>query len=94
MKNTVVVTLRSKGYEKDFELPSNIKLEELYPRLTSALQSANPKVFGDYESIILELDDSALLDTNATLNDFGVCTGKILTVVGQNKSDRLRGRRW
>ena len=94
MNNTAVVTLRSKGFAKDFALPCNIKLDELYPRLTNALRSASPKVFGDYESVFLKLDDSALLDTDATLFDYGVCSGKILTVVGHSKSNRIKGRMW
>ena len=45
---TVIVTLRSEGFEKDMELPCRIPLEELYPRLTTALQNASTLRFGDF----------------------------------------------
>lgn len=92
MKNTIIVTLESSGYEKDFELPSKVKLRELYPRLTNALQSTSPKFFGDYEAVLLELDDSVLLNEDATLSDYGVCTGKTLKIVGRHRIKRTKRR--
>lgn len=88
MNNTIIITLKANGYEKDFELPSNVKLRELYPRLTSALQFTSPKYFGDYETVLLEREDSALLNGDATLSDYGICTGSTLKVVGRRGIER------
>ena len=94
MNNTIIVTLRASGFEKDFELPSNVRLRELYPRLTNALQSTSPKCFGDYDTVLLELNDSALLSEEATLSDYGICTGSILTVIGKRKINRTVKKGW
>lgn len=84
---TVIVTLRSEGFEKDMELPCKIPLEELYPRLTTALQNASTLRFGDFIGVVLEKDGAGMLTLGATLMDYGVCTGSILDVVKKEKYD-------
>lgn len=94
MNNTIIVTLKASGFEKDFELPNNVRLRELYPRLTSALQSTSSECFGDYETVLLELGESALLTEDATLSDYGVCTGSVLKVVGKREVNRKVRKGW
>ena len=92
MSKTAVVTLFSKQYSQDFELPTDTPLKELYPRLTEVLRRAAGKQFQDYSSVILELDGGGLLDESASLADYGVCTGSKLGVVRKEKYDGFRQR--
>jgi hypothetical protein len=80
----VVVTLQADNFSRDFSLPANIKLKELYPRLLAALQNASSSRFLDWKGVILETDDGAFVDLEATLADYGVCTGKYLCVVEED----------
>ena len=84
---TVIVTLCAENFEKDFELPCAITLGELYPRLLAALQATSSMKFGDYRGVILEKDGAGLLERNATLLDYGICTGGILTIAREEKYD-------
>lgn len=74
----VVVTLQSDNFNRDFLLPANVKLKELYPRLLIALQNASSTRFAEWKGVILETSDGAFTDLGATLADYGVCTGKYL----------------
>lgn len=87
MNDTIIVTLRSKDFEKDFELPCHVPLRELYPRLTAALQKTSSMKFWDYTGVILEKDEAGLLKENATLSDYGIVTGGTLDVVRKEKYD-------
>lgn len=87
MNDTIIVTLRSRDFEKDFELPCRIPLRELYPRLTAALQKTSLMKFGNYTGVILEKDKAGLLKKEATLLDYGVVTGTLLDVVDEKKYD-------
>ena len=85
----VVVTLQADNYSRDFSLPANNKLKELYPRLLSALQNASSSQFSDWKGVLLETDDGAFVDLEATLLDYGVCTGKYLYVVEEDWDDGI-----
>ena len=87
MNNTIIVTLKAKDFEKDFELPCLVPLRELYPRLTAALQKTSSMKFGDYTGVILEKDEAGLLKENATLSDYGIVTGGILDIARKEKYD-------
>ena len=90
MNDTIIVTLRAEGFEKDFELPCCVPLRELYPRLTTALQKVSPMKFGDYTGVILEKDEAGLLKDDATLSDYGIVSGGILDIVRKEKYDGYR----
>lgn len=85
MNDTIIVTLRAEGFEKDFEFPCRVPLRELYPRLTAALQKISPMKFGDYTGVILEKDEAGLLKEDATLSDYGIVTGGMLDIVKKEK---------
>ena len=75
----VLVTLKYADFEGDFELPCTVRLGELYPRLTAALQSIRLINSGS-GTTFLEKDGSMLTDPNASLADYGVCDGNILYI--------------
>ena len=92
MAETVIVTLQAGDeFHGDYELPADIPLRELYPRLLGVLQKTKKKVFWDYSELILELDGAGLLDENATLTDYGICTGCYLEIVKKEKYDGFGG---
>ena len=76
----VLVTLRKEDFCRDFELPAKIPLGELCPRLLVVLQKMNARVFGEWTKLVLETDEGVLQDKNATLHDYGICTGCYLSV--------------
>lgn len=80
MEETVVVTVRSGAYEEDYELPVNVPLGELYPRLLMILKRRN-SLFETYPSILLVYNHGGMLNKNATLADYGVLRGGYLDVV-------------
>lgn len=85
----VVVTLRSDNFSRDFALPANVKLGELYPRLLKALQTASSARFADWSGVILETEEGAFTDLDATLSDYGVCTGKYLNLAEEDWSNGI-----
>ena len=80
MEETVVVTLRSGAYREDYEIPTNVPLGQLYPRLLKILKKRN-SMFETYGGILLEYNHGGMLDLNATLADYGVLRGGYLDVV-------------
>ncbi len=84
---TVIITLRAKDFEKDYELPCTIPLSELYPRLIVALQETSSMRFGNYSGVVLEQKGAGMLDLNASLLDYGVCDGLYLDIVEKRKDD-------
>ena len=92
MAETVIVTLQAGDeFHGDYELPANVPLRELYPRLLKVLQKTKEKLFWDYSAIVLELDGAGLLDEDATLLDYGVSTGCYLEVTKSEKYDGFGG---
>ena len=87
MATEVVVTLQAETFCRDFSLPADVKLKELYPRLLAALQNASSTRFVQWQGVILETEEGTLADLEATLLDYGVCTGKYLYVVEEDWSD-------
>lgn len=87
MTDKVVVTLKTEDFSRDYELPWSVNLGELYPRVLNALQETSGRVFRKYTGIVFELDGYGLLNRNASLSDYGVCTGFSLTVVPEKKYD-------
>lgn len=82
MGETIIVTLRSeREFFCDFELPATVSLAELYPRLLAVLQQMHPADFSSWNSLLLEVEAGVLLDTSATLYDYGICSGCYLTVI-------------
>lgn len=80
MEETVVVTLQCASYREDYELPTNVPLGELYPRLLAVLKKRSD-VFSSYLAIILEYNHAGMLDRTATLADYGILRGHYLDVV-------------
>lgn len=80
MKGQVLITLCFDQVERDYALPSNIPLSELYPRLLAVLQNSDSEVFQGATAICLQREDGYLIDKNATLLDYGVKNGIRLTV--------------
>ena len=87
METEVVITLRAEGFSCDFELPANVCLAELYPRLLKALKKTDFDYFRDYCGIILEISGAGMLEQTATLSDYGVKTGYYLDIVRKEKYD-------
>lgn len=88
MAETVIVTLQAgEEFHGDYELPANVPLRDLYPRLLKVLQKTKEKFFWDYSAIVLELDGAGLLDESTTLLDYGVSTGSYLEVAKKEKYD-------
>lgn len=90
MGSEVVVTLRAEGFSCDFELPANICLKELYPRLLKVLKKMDAKSFRDYSGIVLEIEGAGMLEQTATLLDYGVKSGYYLDIVRKEKYDDFR----
>ena len=80
MNDQVIVTLQIGKAEQDYALPSNTRLGELYPRLLIVLKEAEAETFRHVNSICFQREDGFLLDSNATLLDYGVKNGSCLTV--------------
>ena len=85
----VVVTLQSENFSRDFALPADVKLGDLYPRLLKALQNASSARFGDWRGVILETEEGAFTDLEATLTDYGVYTGKYLNLSEEDWNDGI-----
>ena len=85
----VIITLMADNFSRDFSLPANVKLKDLCPRLLNALQSSYSTRFSDWKSIVLETDEGALADYEATLADYGICTGKYLYLSEEVKQDGI-----
>ena len=85
MPETIVVTLRTdQGFCQDFELPATVPLAELYPRLLAVLQQISHSFFS-WKGLFLETEQGVLLDPDATLYDYGICSGYDLSVIqGEN----------
>lgn len=84
MAGEIIVTLQADTFSRDFALPSDVKLKDLYPRLLTALQNASSSRFAEWKGVLLETEEGALLDLDATLLDYGVCTGKYLYLVEED----------
>lgn len=87
MDDTIIVTLKAGGFEADFELPWEAKLEDLYPRVLAALKKTSPRIFGDYPAFTFELKGAPLLKMDACLADYSILTGNILNVVRRESWD-------
>ena len=92
MMNMVLITLQADAFYADFELPADIKLHALYPRLLQALKAENPHQFERFTAIILEKEGAGLLDEDANLLDYGIRSGDYLDVVRKEKYDGFRKR--
>lgn len=76
----IVITLCAEDFCRDFALPAEEPLSKLYPRLLAALQKVSGRVFGEWNHLVLETNEGALLDHSATLFDYGICDGYSLNV--------------
>ena len=86
----VLVTLQAEGFSKDFSLPADTALADLYPRLLSALRNVDEQhVFADYTRIVLESEDGGLLNESATLADYGVRDGWYLSIASKERYDGI-----
>lgn len=79
MIDTVVVTLSAPEFSADFELPLNEPLAELYYRLLRVLHKTY-KDFCVFEGIVLEKNGAGMINQSATLADYGVHDGEILSI--------------
>ena len=80
MSNQAVVTLAIGNAKRDYALPLNVKMGELCPRLLAVLRGSEPDIMRQVNWICLQREDGFLTDENATLADYGVRDGAILTV--------------
>lgn len=80
MSDQVVVTLKIGNVNRDYALPLNVKMGELCPRLLAVLHSSDPDIMRQVSWICLQREDGFLTDESATLADYGVRDGAILTV--------------
>lgn len=78
MENAVIVTLRDDSFSCDMELPCNIALQELYPRMIVALKSVDETRYGNLQELCFKKENRYLLDEGRTLRDYGICTGMYL----------------
>lgn len=85
MNYLIVVTLQTRSYSKDFELPADQPLGKIYPRVLDALRTDIFPDLGEVSSIVFELNGKGMIDETATLSDYGVCTGAYLSVVSKDK---------
>jgi len=83
MINAAMVTVKIAGAEQhhDMELPADIPIKELAPKLLMALKNIEGRLFMGVESIKIKPDDENhyLLDTE-TLISAGIWDGSIITV--------------
>ena len=91
MNNEVMVTLRAEGFSKDFILPTDVPLCELYPRLHKVLVAVNQRHFGGYSGVVLESEGAGLVNLRATLHDYGIRIGAYLDIAEKEKYHGFRG---
>ena len=84
MQETVILTLYTKSFSRDFELPANIPLSLLYPRLLSVLARVD-KSFAGWEDMFLLRAGKAMVFPEASLADYGIYDGELLEVVRKEK---------
>ena len=84
MDHLIAVTFRLEVGMCDCELPGNIPLRELYPRLLDVL-AERYRVFNDYQGLVLEFNSQGLLNLDVTLAEYGICKGCYLDVVRKEK---------
>lgn len=89
MAESVIVTLRTDSFCRDYALPSDIPMGELCPRLLNVLRERS-KAFANYTGLILEQNGAGLLDRSASLADYGVCSGAYLDIVREEKYHGFR----
>lgn len=85
MDDVILVTLRAENFVQDFELPANICLAELYPRLLTVLKKLKGDSFKTFSGIILEIQGEGMLNKTVSLADYGVCTGCYLDIAREEK---------
>ncbi len=85
MGKTVTVTIIYDTKNLDLELPADILLCDLYPRLLSVLKRIDRSAFYEWTGILLEYEGGGLLNKNATLLDYGIRSGSLLEVVKEEK---------
>ncbi len=83
----VIVTLQADNFNRDYALPANVKLKELYPRLLYVLCETARARFGNLRTFALGNENGIFLDPEATLQDYGICTGQYLFVIEGGASD-------
>lgn len=81
MSDKETVTLKHESFICDYELPVSIPLSELYPRLLMVLKHDAPKIFGDWKQLLLWIDAGACSELSATLSQYGVSSGEVLTII-------------
>ena len=76
----ILLTLRCGPFSEDFELPWEEPLQNIYPLLLSVLKKIDPRRFADWGEMLLEKDGAFLMDEQASLRDYGICTGSDLNI--------------
>ncbi len=80
--NKVVVTVKAEGAEMDFELPTNITVQELKGRLLTVLRTMNATCLPPKASYVLNFEGRGLLrNLDATLDEYGILTGSVLELM-------------
>ena len=85
----VIVTLRYEKFSRDFSLPANVKLKELYPRLLKALQKASSSRFSEWKGVMLGTAEGVLSDPEGTLSEYGICTGMYLNLIEEEANNGI-----
>ena len=78
MESTVVVTLRDRAFNCDFELPWNFPLLDLSSRLREVLKTQFSEQFAEMKELHFKTKDGYLSDESKSLRDYGVNTGAYL----------------
>lgn len=81
MGESVIVTIRKNRFCQDVELPGDLPLGELKPKLLELLKHTNAMLFGGWESVLLLHDGKALLDDRLALCDYGILSGFYVDVM-------------
>ena len=81
MIDNVIVTVNaeSQAFSVDMELPAQLPIKELAPKILEILKEIDPSKFESMEKISL-ISNGEILPENATLESEAVWDGKILIV--------------
>ena len=78
-KVIITVNAESQGFSVDMELPAQLPVKELAPKLLETLREVEPNRFSSLEKLSL-IYDGAMLSDEATLESEAIWDGKILIV--------------
>lgn len=81
MSGTILVTLCGENWSGDYELPSEVELDKLYPLILEALKKTVGDAYQSDNAIALTYDHCLLRNPTATLSSYGIQTGDCLRIL-------------